>query len=245
MRNIKLTIAYDGSGYHGWQRQADGIETIQQVLENALAHVVNHPVNLRASGRTDTGVHADGQVANFSTTTPIPSERLPHALNTRLPGDIRIRRAQDVPADFDATGSVRTKLYRYSVYNHADLPPALKAYCWHYWRHCQITPMQQAAAGLVGEHDFLSFASAGFQSESTVRTLLRCDVWGDYPWIYFDLEGTGFLYHMVRNIVGTLLEIGRGHWPPEAIETIINARNRNAAGPMAPPNGLKLMWVKY
>lgn len=244
-RNVKLTIAYDGSAYHGWQRQRDGIITVQEVLEQTMARVVNHPVNLRGSGRTDTGVHADGQVANFFTDTRIPTAKLPHALNSRLPRDIRIRHALDAPDDFDAIGSARSKLYRYAVYNHSPLPPRADRYCYHCYHKCELAPMRRAAELLLGEHDFASFASAGCQVQSTVRTLLRCQVSRQFHWLYFDLEATGFLYHMVRNIVGTLLEIGRGHWSAEQITDILAACDRSAAGPMAPPNGLTLKWVRY
>lgn len=244
-RNIKLTIAYDGTAYHGWQRQAQGITTVQQTIETALPRIVNHPVCLRASGRTDTAVHASGQVANFRTASPIPSERLAPALNSRLPKDIRIRRSQRVPDDFDAILSARSKLYRYRVFNHPDMPAHIANYCYHYWLPCDLAAMQLAARALVGTHDFASFAAAGQKRLSTVRTLLTCSIHQKYHNLYFDLEGTGFLYHMVRNIVGTLLEIGRGFWPPERIGPILAAASRAAAGPMAPPQGLCLQWVKY
>jgi len=244
-RNVKLTIAYDGSGYHGWQRQSDGICSVQQTIEETMMRIVNHPVSLRASGRTDTGVHAEGQTANFFTDTPIPTARLAHAINSRLPRDIRIKKSEEAPDDFDAMISVKSKLYRYTIFNHSNLPPRADKYCYHYYRNCETTQMQAAAQKLIGEHDFASFASSGSERQSTVRNLLRCQVWKKFHWLYFDLEATGFLYHMVRNIVGTLLEIGRGHWQPEDIETILAARDRSAAGPMTPPNGLCLQWVKY
>ena len=244
-RNVKLTIAYDGSGYHGWQRQERQIITVQQVLENCMARVVKHPVSLRASGRTDTGVHASGQVANFSTDTPIPSQRLHHAINTRLPGDIRIKRAEDINDTFDAIASAQSKLYRYRVFNHAHLPPQAEKYCYHYYGPCAVPPMHQAAKLLLGEHDFKSFESTGNERENTVRTMLRCHVARKYHWINFDVEATGFLYHMVRNIVGTLLEVGRGHWPPQRMVELLAARDRRQAGPMVPPNGLSLQWVRY
>jgi len=244
-RNVKLTIAYDGSNYHGWQRQADGIATIQQTIEDTLVRVVKHPATIRGSGRTDTGVHAAGQVANFFTDTAIPTERLAPALNSRLPGDIRIRKSRDVGDNFDSMTSTRSKLYRYCVYNHRHLPPQSDKYCYHYYYPCQLEPMQRAAGALIGRHDFASFAAAAGQRQTTIRTLLRCQVFRRYHWLNFDLEATGFLYHMVRNIVGALLEIGRGHWPAERITDILNARDRAAAGPMAPPNGLTLQWVHY
>ncbi|MBN1844166.1 MAG: tRNA pseudouridine(38-40) synthase TruA [Sedimentisphaerales bacterium] len=244
-RNIKLVIAYDGSGYHGWQRQQADVATVQQTLEEVLVRVVKHPVSLRAAGRTDTGVHAAGQVANFFSDTPIPTERLAPAISARLPRDIRIRSSRRVPDDFDATRSARSKLYRYTVYRGGLLPVCHQRYCYHYYLPCRLAAMQQAADRLRGEHDFASFASAGGPRLTTVRRLLRCQVWQRYDWLYFDLEATGFLYHMVRNIVGTLLEIGRLDRSPEWIETVLAARQRPAAGPMVPPNGLCLQWVKY
>ena len=244
-RNIKLTIAYDGAGYHGWQRQADGITTVQQTLEEAVVRVVNHPVSLRGSGRTDTGVHADGQVANFFTDSPIPAEKLHHAINSRLGRDIRVRRAEDVPADFDAIGSAKSKRYRYTLFNHEDLPPRMRLYCYHYWQECDVKPMQRAAALLQGEHDFASFQSAGAERESTVRNLMRCEVQREEHWIHFDFQANGFLYNMVRNLVGTLLQVGRGHWGPEVIPEILAAKDRRAAGPKAPPEGLTLVEVYY
>jgi len=244
-RNVKLTIAYDGSRYHGWQRQEQQIDTVQQTLEGAIARVVNHPVSLRGSGRTDAGVHAAGQVANFQTDSPIPDTRLHYAVNSRLPHDIRVRKAEDVADGFDAMGSSVSKLYRYTVFNHHDLPPQADNYCYHYYNACEIPPMRLAAAELIGEHDFSSFASSGNQRQSNVRRLFRCQVWRKYHWLYFNIEGDGFLYNMVRNIVGTLLDIGRGHWQPERINEILAGRDRTIAGPMAPAHGLCLQWVRY
>lgn len=244
-RNVKLTIAYDGSGYHGWQRQTSDIITVQQILEETMVRVVKHPVNVRGSGRTDTGVHAAGQVANFYTDTRIPSERLHMALNARLPQDIRVRKAEDVSDGFDAITSARSKLYRYRVFNAHDLPPCEAKYCYHYYIPCDIEPMKQAGRLLLGEKDFVSLASTGSERQTTVRTILRCDVFRKGNWINIDCEATGFLYHMVRNIVGTLLEVGRGHWRPERIDDILAAKDRKAAGPMVPPNGLSLQWVNY
>jgi len=244
-RNVKLTIAYDGTAYHGWQRQQRGIVTVQGTLEDTISRVVKHPVSLRGAGRTDTGVHAAGQVASFFTDSPIPEARLHHAINCRLPGDIRVKKAEPVGDDFDAVTSAKSKLYRYAVYNDGHRPAAAANLCYHFYHQCELGPMRSAAALLLGEHDFASFASAGHDRQSTVRTLLGCEVWRKYHWVYFDLEADGFLYHMVRNIVGTLLEIGRAHWACARIKDILEARDRAAAGPMAPPQGLTLRWVRY
>lgn len=244
-RNVKLTIAYDGSGYHGWQRQEEGIVTVQEVLEGAMVRTVGHPVKVRGSGRTDTGVHAAGYVANFFTDTRIPSEVLHDALNSRLPRDVRVRKAEDVADDFDAILSSKSKLYRYTLFNGSDFPPCSARYAYHFWRDCELGPMQEAGKLLVGEHDFASFAASRHKRLTTVRTVLRCEVSRDGEWIYFDVEGTGFLYHMVRNIVGTLVEVGRRYWPPEHVAEVLAACDRTAAGPTAPANGLSLEWVKY
>jgi len=245
-RNIKLTIAYDGSRYHGWQRQKGDIVTVQQSLEMAMQRALAQPISLRAAGRTDTGGHAAGQAANFYADTPIPDERLAPAINARLGEEaIRVMHAATVPDGFDATCSARSKLYRYAVFNAHELLPEKEKYCYHFWKTCSLEPMREVAAALLGEHDFASFASAGSERLTTVRMMLRCHVWRKFDWIYFDLEATGFLYHMVRNIVGTLLEFGRGHWPPSKMKDILAAKDRQAAGPMAPAEGLTLQWVKY
>ena len=245
MRNIKLTIAYDGSAYHGWQIQTADLATVQAVLKDVIQHVVRHPVDLKGTSRTDAGVHADGQVANFSTDCEIPVDRLRLAINSRCPRDIYISQAEEVPVDFHASFTARSKLYRYRVYNGSDKPVHLINKVYHYWRELDVEKMAQAAAMLVGRHDFAGFASASDRRGSSERTLLRCDVYRQGPEVIFEIEGDGFLYNMVRNIVGTLLEIGRGHWPIERIEQILASRDRQQAGPTVPGAGLTLMWVKY
>jgi tRNA pseudouridine38-40 synthase len=246
-RNVKLTIAYDGSAYHGWQRQLEEISTVQQVLEEAAGRAVGGPVSVRGASRTDTGVHAVGQVANFFTDTPIPSGRLHRVITKYLPADIRVTRVEDVSDDFDAIASAQSKLYRYTVFNHYEMPLSVKNNCYHYYYKCDETLMQKASFDLLGEHDFTSFTtnSQDNQRRSLVRTLYRCQVWRKYHYIYFDVEGGGFLYHMVRNIVGMLLDIGRGHRPADCIPGILAAMDRQGAGPMAPACGLCLQWIKY
>ena len=245
LRNVKLTVSYDGRGYHGWQRQQAPIVTVQQVLEEAIAQAVGHEVSVRGSGRTDTGVHAAGQVANFLVDTPIPTWRLARVINKYLPADVRALVAEDVDETFDAITSARSKLYRYTVYNQAEIPIALRPYCYQYFHPCQVDAMREAGGPLAGEHDFASFTTVGQENKSTVRTIYRCQVWRKFDFIYFDLEGGGFLYHMVRNIVGTLLEVGRGRREPGSVASILAARDRTAAGPMAPAQGLSLQWVRY
>lgn len=240
-----MTIAYDGTDYHGWQRQQQDIITIQEVVEKAIGFAIGRAVTIRGSGRTDAGVHAAGQVANFFTDTPIPERRLHQVINRYLPWDIRVLRAEPVGDDFNAIASATSKLYRYSVYNYPTIPIPLVKYNYHFYPPCDIAVMQEAAGVLVGEHDFSSFSSGCEARQSNVRKLLRCQVSKEYHQIYFDLEGTGFLYHMVRNIVGTLLEIGRGHWPIDKMKEILESADRRQAGPMAPAQGLSLQWVRY
>jgi tRNA pseudouridine38-40 synthase len=244
-RKVKLTIAYDGTSYHGWQTQLGGLVTVQETLEKLLRRLLGHPVSLRSAGRTDARVHADGQVASFFTDTRIPTPRLVHAINHRLPLTIRIRHAMEVPDDFDANMSAVSKMYRYSIYNANDLPPRLVNYCYHFYMPCDIDRMQAGAERLVGTHDFASFASAGHVRTTTVRTLYACNVISDGPWIHVDVQGDGFLYHMVRNIVGSLLDVARGRWEPEFMDTILANRSRASAGKMAPAGGLTMKWVRY
>ncbi|MCF7957188.1 MAG: tRNA pseudouridine(38-40) synthase TruA [Phycisphaerae bacterium] len=252
-RKVKLIVAYDGTCYHGWQRQLDGVDTVQERVEDAIEAVVkpfknqlyDGKVSVRCAGRTDTGVHSRGQVVTFRTNCPIPTGRLYQVINNHLPMDIRITSARDVPEKFDATTSSRRKLYRYTVYNRRlDLPniPRFAYYCPPY---CDVERMKAGAKCLLGRHDFKSFAASSDQRKTTVRTLYRCDIRRHYHYIYFELEGSGFLHHMVRNIVGTLLDVGRGHFTPEQVVEILAARDRRAAGTMAPANGLCMQWVQY
>ena len=245
MRNIKIIIAYDGSAYHGWQIQIPSLPTVQGTLKAAIERVVRHPVILHGTSRTDAGVHAAGQVGNFLTDRDLPTDRLRLAINSRCPPDICIRHACEVPEDFHASFSATSKLYRYRVYNSLSRPTHLVNKCYHYWRNLDVEKMSQAARLLLGRHDFAAFASSSDNRGSTERELFRCNLYRQGPDIFFDLQGDGFLYNMVRNIVGTLLEIGRGHWPVQRIPQILASRDRSQAGPTTPPAGLTLQWVKY
>jgi tRNA pseudouridine38-40 synthase len=244
LRNIKLVIAYDGSSYSGWQRQPD-TPTIQQTVEEALEKLCGFAVKVNGASRTDAGVSALGQTANIKLESPVPTENLPRAITRILPDEIAVVSAEEVDPDFDAITDAKNKHYRYSICT-SKTPPVLRIrHCWHRQGKLDVQDMDKAAKMLVGEKDFKSFASAADTRLSSVRTVGRCDVSEDGDWIYVDIEGNGFLYNMVRNITGTLIEIGRGRWTPEKIEDILAAKDRTAAGPLAPASGLCLMRIDY
>ena len=244
VRNIKLTVVYDGSAYHGWQIQP-GLKTIQGVLTGAIQELIGGEVRVFGASRTDAGVSALGQVALVQIDSAIPVENLARAITGRLPADIAVAEAVEVPQGFDLIGAVKSKLYRYTIFT-GQLRPVLQIrHCWHLPAKLDVTAMAKAAKMLVGKKDFKSFASAADQRENSVRTIFRCDVICEDDWVYVDVEGDGFLYNMVRNIVGTLVEVGVGRMPPEKIAEILEAKNRTAAGPIAPAAGLCLMCVKY
>ena len=244
VRNIKLTIQYDGSAYHGWQVQPDA-DTIQGRIEGALEKLCGFAVEVNGSSRTDAGVHALGQAANIKVETPVPTENFTKALNKILPDDIAVTEAVEVDGSFDAISDTKSKLYRYTICTEATRSVMKIKYCWHRPGKLSVTKMQKAMELLIGEKDFKSFASATDKRLSSVRTITRCDVCAEGGWIYIDVAADGFLYNMVRNIVGTLVEIGRGRWQVEKIREILDAKDRAAAGPIAPAQGLCLMKIEY
>jgi len=257
-RRYKVTVAYRGTRYHGWQEQGvpetykgtpledGGIPTVQEILRRALVEVVRHPVSLTGSSRTDAGVHAKGQVAHFDTfRTQIPIDGLCRAVNARLPEDIVVRRIEPVDASFDAVRSTVSKRYQYLIWNAPQRNCFIPDLCWHRWQRLDIDAMRQAAALLIGEHDFASFAKPGHGRESTIRTVLACDVSARGPRVVIGVEGTGFLWNMVRIIVGTLVEVGQGRYPPQRVAEMLQARDRTQAGPTAPPQGLYLQWIRF
>ncbi|MGC9455052.1 MAG: tRNA pseudouridine(38-40) synthase TruA [Phycisphaerae bacterium] len=245
-RNIKLVIAYRGTNYHGWQRQADGLPTVQEVVETAAARVLGERVSVNGASRTDAGVHAAGQVANLRTTNfAIPLENLRRAMDGKCPDDVSIRSAEEVEPDFHASRSARGKTYRYRIYVAPAKPVMLSDQVCLCRPPLDIERMRLASMRLVGTHDFAGFASAADERESTVRTLFRCDVAADGDEVLIHVTGDGFLYHMVRNIAGTLMEIGRGRWEPERIDEILSSGDRRRAGPTAPAEGLTLMCLYY
>jgi tRNA pseudouridine38-40 synthase len=254
----KLTIAYRGTHYHGWQTQlptitwkgptppeGQGIPTIQEKLRLALMSVVRHDVAVVGSSRTDAGVHAKGQIAHFDTDkTQIPIEALRQSVNARLPDDIVIRAIEPVPDSFDAISSTTSKRYQYAIWHAPDRPALFPDLVWHRWQRIDIDAIRAAAGYFEGEHDFASFARPGHGRENTVRTVHACTIAHRAPRLVVGVEGSGFLWQMIRIMVGTLVEVGLGRYGPDTIRHMLGARDRQAAGPTAPPQGLYLQWIR-
>lgn len=245
-RNVRLILAYDGTDFHGWQRQP-GVRTVQQEVEAAVLRVVRHLTAVIGASRTDAGVHALGQTANFQTDSPAPLNNLQRAISHRLPADVAVVRADEVPPDFHASLSAMGKRYQYRIFNSQRRPVERLAqrYVWHVWTPLDLDRMREAASAFVGTHDFAGFATAGSPRQSTVRTVTRVTLSPAEEEVRIDVEGDGFLYNQVRNMVGTLVEIGRGHWPVERVRLVLASRDRRDAGPTAPPQGLTLHEVQY
>lgn len=241
-----LTLAYDGADFHGWQNQPN-LRTVQGCLETALRRTLRHQVAVIGCSRTDAGVHALAYVANVFTTSPVSDFNIFRSIGSRLPKDMSLLRLETVPLTFHATRSAISKLYRYRIHNVPGRPveQLTQRYVYHFWQPLDIDAMRAAAVHLTGTHDFTSFASAGNDRESNVRKVLRIDMERIGAEFHFDVEGEGFLYKQVRNMVGTLVEIGRGHWAPGRIPEILAGKNRQLAGPTAPARGLCLHWLKY
>ena len=250
LRNLKLTLSYDGSDFSGWQVQPDA-STIQGTLASAIGRLTGENVLPQGSGRTDAGVHALAQVATFSTASPIPVENFLKALNDILPPSIRVLEVKEVPADFHARKSARAKTYRYRICRAAICSPFLARYVWHFPYPLDENAMSNAAAAIVGEHDFTSFAAVdperGQENNevSNVRTIFSSRFERQNDEFVYTVRGSGFLHHMVRNLVGTLILVGKGTLQPQDIASILAARNRSAAGATAPASGLFLVSVEY
>lgn len=244
LRKIKLTVHYDGSGYHGWQEQP-GYKTVQGEIDNALSRLFDRKTHITGSSRTDAGVSALGQVGVIKIDSPIPVENIAGAITDRLPEDIVVTSAEQVGKGFDVIRDARRKLYRYTIYNGKIRPVLHIRHCWHYPYRLDVKAMEKAANYIVGTNDFKSFASAADKRKNSVRTVFRCGVTQNGNWIYIEIEGDGFLYNMVRNIAGTLAEIGRGQRHPDDIPEILRAKDRKEAGMLAPASGLCLCWIKY
>jgi tRNA pseudouridine38-40 synthase len=244
----KLVIAYDGTGYEGWQMQKIGTG-VQQIIETALAKLFPSAPRLHSSSRTDTGVHALGMVAHFAAPRAearMTGRKLLLALNAHLPADIRIVSAARAPGKFHARFDAGGKQYRYFVWNHAAMNPLLRQSAWHVPRKLDLKAMRAAAKWFVGKHDFQSFAAnPGYAKATTVRTLTRCDVKKSGALFAFVIEGDGFLYKMCRGIAGTIVQAGLGKFPPEEIKTMLAKADRRVAGMTAPAHGLVLWKVFY
>lgn len=243
---LKITLAYDGSNYAGWQVQPEAHgSTIQGEVAAAIKRLTGEEIIPVAAGRTDAGVHARGQVISFFTRARIPVERWPLALNSVLPPDIAALEAVEVGPDFHARYCARWKWYRYTIYNNRVPDVFYRRYCWHVQQPLDIAAMARAAAFLQGSHDFRSFCAAGSLVRHFERQVHQVSISQDGPFIYFDVVADGFLYHMVRIMAGTLVEVGRRRLEPEAIPAILLARSREKAGPTAPALGLCLERVEY
>ena len=243
-RNIRLTIAYDGTAYHGFQRQANAL-TIQQVLEEKLRLIFGHPLSIIGSGRTDTGVHAYGQVANFRTNGAIPTERIVKAANGVLPEDIVVLDAEEANIAFHARKCAKQKTYVYRIYNGSLPNPFERNYAWQVNTKLDTDLMNTAASFVLGTHDFSAFRAAGGALVNPVKTILEAGCRREGDLVVFTFTGTGFLYHMVRNLVGTIADIGVRRRDPLEFEQILKSRDRRLAGATAPPQGLYLMHVLY
>jgi tRNA pseudouridine38-40 synthase len=263
-RTLKLTIAYDGTNYAGWQRQANAI-SIQQIIEDEIAAIVGAANPLMAAGRTDAGVHAAAQVAGITIDHPIDCDELLRALNARIKGgDIRIRSIEEMPPGWSARASARSKTYRYAIWNGAHPSPFLRHVVWHVPFRLELDRMQTAVTHLTGEHDFAAFQGRGADVMTTTRTVLAADIaevsiHPDEPialsplagvadggrLLRLEITGTGFLRHMVRTIAGTLVDIGRGAMEPDEMRAIIESGARSRTGQTAPPQGLMLWRVEY
>lgn len=247
MRTLKLTIQYDGTSYVGWQRQPAGA-SIQGLLEDALAPIEGRHVTVHGAGRTDAGVHALAQVASATVATELAAPTLTRALNAVLPADVRVLAVEDVEAEFHARFSARSKTYEYRIVNAPLVSAFLHRYAWHVVHPLDIESMRTAAGPLVGTHDFAGFQGAGSAVASTERTILELDVEDgggfDLP-IVIRVTGDGFLRHMVRTMVGTLVEVGVGRWDPWRLLAVLESRDRSLAGPTAPARGLFLTSVIY
>ena len=245
MHNFKMIVEYDGAAYCGWQRQKNGV-SIQQILEDALAMIVGEKVTIVGSGRTDAGVHAINQVANFKSSTELPAEKIFRGVNSVLPQDVVVKSLDEVHLDFHAQRDVQSKIYVYRICNKSLRPVLGREYFWFVRFPLDLGMMKKAAKYLIGTHDFSCFCATGTDVKDKVRTITAIDIQaGSDGIIEITVEAKGFLKYMVRNIVGTLTEVGRGKRKPQEMKEIIDSRNRNIAGATAPACGLFLKEVKY
>ncbi len=244
MRNIKLTIEYDGKDFNGWQKQPKKLN-IQGEIERAIEEITGEKTELIGSGRTDAGVHSLGQIANFKTNSNIPIEKIPIALNTKLKRSIRIIEAEEVDERFHSRYNCKKKTYRYIINNSKNGTAIYRNLEYNFPEELDAQKMNEAAKKFIGEHDFKGFKASGTSSKSLIRTIYEATVVRKEDRIIIELTGNGFLYNMVRIIAGTLIDVGIGKINPEEIENIINSGDRKRAGKTLPPNGLYLVKVEY
>ena len=244
MRRIKLTVAYDGTAYCGWQVQPNGI-TVQEVLNRGLTELFGTEIRTIGASRTDTGVHARGNVAVFDTESRMPASRIAFALNTYLPEDIRIQKSEEVSPDFHPRFTSTVKTYEYKILNRTFPDPLRRTDSLFWYGVLDLEKMQRGARYLSGTHDFRGFASSHLTAENTERTIYGTKLWKEEDMIHFRITGNGFLYNMVRIIVGTLMEIGKGDYPPERILEILEKKDRSLAGATARACGLTLLEIRY
>ncbi|MCM1027723.1 MAG: tRNA pseudouridine(38-40) synthase TruA [Roseburia sp.] len=242
MKRVRLTVAYDGTNYHGWQLQKNGI-TVESELNRCLSELLGEPIEVIGASRTDAGVHALGNIAVFDTENRMPADRISYALNRRLPEDIRIQKSEEVAPDWHPRRCLSRKTYEYRIYRGEFPMPVKRFYSCFVYQPLDLEKMRRAAAWLTGEHDFKSFCQAGSQAESTVRTLYEIALEEQGTDLVIRVCGNGFLYNMVRILTGTLLEVGKGKRDPDSMKELLEARDRSAAGPTAPACGLTL--VRY
>lgn len=241
---VKLVVAYDGTNYSGWQIQPNGV-TIEEKLNEALSDLLKEPIKVTGASRTDAGVHSLGNVCIFDCNTRMPAEKISYALNTRLPEDIVVQDSCQVSEDFHPRFSKSRKTYEYRILNRKFRNPTRRLDTYFYYYDLDLEAMQKAAKYLEGEHDFKSFASIGGQAETSVRTIYSCQVTKVDDIISIRVKGNGFLYNMVRIIAGTLIKVGSGDIKPEEIPKILEAKNREMAGPTAPAHGLTMIGLEY
>lgn len=247
LRHLKLTVEYDGTAFHGWQEQPaqPAVRTVQGVMRERLRQLTGEDVNPVAASRTDAGVHARGQVVRITTTATIPPDRWPHAANSVLPLDVVVKEAVEVPPSFHPILDASQKTYSYTIFNAPVHSPLWRHYSLHVAGDLDVPAMNRAATALVGTHDFSSFCASGSTARTRIRTVYAASLSVSGPIIRFIITADGFLYHMVRIIVGTLLLVGQGKLSPAAMAGILAAMDRNAAGPTVAPQGLCLEQVRY
>lgn len=244
MKRVKIIVAYDGTNYCGWQIQPNGL-SVQEVLEKHLSELLKEEIHIVGASRTDAGVHALGNVAAFNTNARMPADKISFAMNTRLPADIRIVGSQEVPMEFHPRFAHTIKTYEYKIFNRRFPDPTKRLYSFFYYYPLDVEKMRQAAAYLVGEHDFKSFCTAKPEVENTVRTVYSLDIFKEDDLITLRIRGNGFLYNMVRIIAGTLIRVGGGFIQPEEIKEILEAKDRSLSGETARPEGLTLVKIEY